>query len=120
MVASFEAVVMGVKSGLDAERLIDVINHSTGRCGATLDRFPASILPRSFDYGGRLGIMYKDVMLCLDEYRARGVPHHGSAAAAQIWFQGMAASWETDYYTRLIQIIENWAGVEVGSKPSHV
>jgi hypothetical protein len=48
------------------------------------------------------------------------VPHHGSAAAAQIWFQGMAASWENDYYTRLIQIIENWAGVEVGSKPSHV
>jgi len=113
MVASFEAVVMGVKAGLDADTLIDLINHSTGRCGATLDKFPAAILPRTFDYGGKLGTMYKDVMLCLEEYRARGVPHHGSAAAAQIWFQGMAAGWGDDDYTKLIRLVEDWAGVEV-------
>ncbi|MGB3405888.1 MAG: NAD(P)-dependent oxidoreductase [Jannaschia sp.] len=120
MVASFEAVVMGVKAGLDAATLIDLINHSTGRCGATLDKFPASILPRTFDYGGKLGTMYKDVMLCLEEYRARGVPHHGSAAAAQIWFQGMAAGWENEDYTTLIKLIEGWAGVEVRGPAAHV
>lgn len=120
MVASFEAVVMAVKAGLDADTLIDLINHSTGRCGATLDKFPASILPRTFDYGGKLGTMYKDVMLCLEEYRARGVPHHGSAAAAQIWFQGMAAGREDEDYTSLIRIIEEWAGVEVRGAAAHV
>lgn len=120
MVASFEAVVMGVKAGLDADALIDLINHSTGRCGATLDKFPASILPRTFDYGGKIGTMYKDVMLCLEEYRTHGVPHHGSAAAAQIWFQGMAAGWEDDDYTSLIRLVEGWAGVEVRGKAAHV
>lgn len=120
MVASFEAVVMGVKAGLDADTLIELINHSTGRCGATLDKFPAAILPRSFDYGGKLGTMYKDVMLCLEEYRARGVPHHGSAAAAQIWFQGMVAGWENDDYTSLIRLIEGWAGVEVRGRAADV
>lgn len=120
MVASFEAIVMGVKAGLDADTLVDLINHSTGRCGATLDKFPTSILPRTFDYGGKLGTMYKDVMLCMEEYRTHGVPHHGSSAAAQIWYQGMAAGWEDDDYTSLIRLIEGWAGVEVIGKTANV
>lgn len=113
MVASFEAVAMGVKAGIDADTLIDLINVSTGRNGATLDKFPQSILTRSFDYGGKLGTMYKDVMLCLAEYRGRDVPHHVSSVVAQIWFQGMAEGRADDDYTSLIKIIENWAGVEV-------
>lgn len=113
MVASFEAVAMGVKAGLDADMLIELINASTGRCGATLDKFPQSILPRTFDYGGKLATMYKDVMLCLEEYRRRGVPHHVSAEVAQIWFQGMAEGRGDDDYTSLIRVIEHWAGVEV-------
>jgi 3-hydroxyisobutyrate dehydrogenase-like beta-hydroxyacid dehydrogenase len=116
MVASFEAVVMGVKNGLDADTLIDLINVSTGRCGATLDKFPQSILPRTFDYGGKLGTMYKDVMLCLEEYRNSAVPHHVSASVAQIWFQGMAEGRGDDDYTSLIKIIEGWGGAEVVGK----
>ena len=116
MVASFEAVTMGVKAGLSADTLIDLINVSTGRCGATLDKFPQSILTRSFDYGGKLGTMYKDVILCLEEYRGRGVPHHVSSGVAQIWFQGMAQGRGDDDYTSLIKIIEDWAGVEVRGK----
>jgi 3-hydroxyisobutyrate dehydrogenase-like beta-hydroxyacid dehydrogenase len=116
MVASFEAVVMGVKNGLDADTLIDLINVSTGRCGATLDKFPQSILPRTFDYGGKLGTMYKDVMLCLEEYRGSAVPHHVSASVAQIWFQGMAEGRGDDDYTSLIKIIESWGGAEVVGK----
>jgi 3-hydroxyisobutyrate dehydrogenase-like beta-hydroxyacid dehydrogenase len=113
MVASFEAVVMGVKNGLDADTLIDLINVSTGRCGATLDKFPQSILPRTFDYGGKLGTMYKDVMLCLEEYRGSAVPHHVSASVAQIWLQGMAEGRGDDDYTSLIKVIESWGGAEV-------
>ena len=113
MAASFEAVTMGVKAGIDADTLIELINVSTGRSGATLDKFPRSILPRTFDYGGKLGTMYKDVMLCLQEYRDRAVPHHVSSSVAQIWFQGMADGRGDDDYTSLIRIIENWAGVEV-------
>ncbi|TWH00178.1 hypothetical protein L598_001100000940 [Mesorhizobium sp. J18] len=116
MVASFEAVTMGVKAGIDADTLVDLINVSTGRSGATLDKFPHAILPRTFDYGGKLGTMYKDVMLCLEEYRNRAVPHHVSSSVAQIWFQGMAEGRSDDDYTSLIKVIENWAGVEVRGK----
>ena len=116
MAVSFEAVTMGVKAGIDADTLVDLINVSTGRTGATLDKFPASILPRTFDYGGKLATMYKDVMLCLEEYRDRGVPHHVSSSAAQIWFQGMSEGRGDDDYTSLIKVVERWAGVEVVGK----
>jgi 3-hydroxyisobutyrate dehydrogenase-like beta-hydroxyacid dehydrogenase len=116
MAVSFEAVTMGVKAGIDADTLVGLINVSTGRTGATLDKFPQSILPRTFDYGGKLATMYKDVMLCLEEYRGRGVPHHVSSSAAQIWFQGMAEGRGDDDYTSLIKVVENWAGVEVVGK----
>jgi len=116
MAVSFEAVTMGVKAGIDADTLVGLINVSTGRTGATLDKFPQSILPRTFDYGGKLATMYKDVMLCLEEYRERGVPHHVSSSAAQIWFQGMAEGRGDDDYTSLIKVVEKWAGVEVVGK----
>jgi 3-hydroxyisobutyrate dehydrogenase-like beta-hydroxyacid dehydrogenase len=67
MAAACEAAAMAVKAGLDARTLIDVVNASTGRNSATEDKFPQSILPRSFDYGGKLATMYKDVRLCLEE-----------------------------------------------------
>jgi 3-hydroxyisobutyrate dehydrogenase-like beta-hydroxyacid dehydrogenase len=57
MAAAFEASAMAVKAGVDARVLIDTINSSTGRNSATMDKFPASVLTRSFDYGGKLGTM---------------------------------------------------------------
>ena len=56
-----EAITMGVKAGLDARTMIDVINVSTGRNSATVDKFPKAILPRTFDYGGPLTIGLKDL-----------------------------------------------------------
>ena len=64
IVLSSEAVAMGVKAGLDAKVLIDIINAGSGRNSATQDKFPRSILPRTFDFGFATGLSYKDVRLC--------------------------------------------------------
>jgi 3-hydroxyisobutyrate dehydrogenase-like beta-hydroxyacid dehydrogenase len=40
MAAAFEASAMAVKAGVDARVLIDIINASTGRNSATMDKFP--------------------------------------------------------------------------------
>ena len=63
MVATSEAVVMGVKSGLDPSVMIDVINAGSGMNTASRDKFPRAILPRSFDFGFATGLMVKDVRL---------------------------------------------------------
>jgi 3-hydroxyisobutyrate dehydrogenase-like beta-hydroxyacid dehydrogenase len=51
LAASSEAFVLGVKAGLDPEIMLKVINKSSGRNSATLDKFPRSILPRTFNWG---------------------------------------------------------------------
>ena len=116
MAAASEAAVLAVKAGVDPNTLIDAINASTGRNTATSDKFPQSILTRSFDYGGKFSIMYKDVRLCLDEARALGVPMWVGSAVGQLWFQGMAEGRADDDYTTLIKIIEGWSGVTVDGR----
>src|SRR5579859_629781 len=51
MVATSEAVVMGVKAGLDPKVMIDVINAGSGLNTASRDKFPRSVLPRTFLFG---------------------------------------------------------------------
>jgi 3-hydroxyisobutyrate dehydrogenase-like beta-hydroxyacid dehydrogenase len=118
MASAFEAVAMAVKAGVDARTLIDTINASTGRNTATTDKFPTSVLPRTFDYGGKLATMYKDIELCLAEAKQLKVPMWVGSAVVQLWFQAMTEGRGEDDYTTLIQMIEKWAGVTVGGNES--
>ena len=114
MLAAFEASAMAVKAGVDARTLIETVNASTGRNSATMDKFPASVLTRSFDYGGKVSTMYKDVHLCLEEAKALKVPMWLGANVVEMWHMGMAEGRGDDDFTSLIKMIEKWAGVVVG------
>eukprot|EP01037_Dinobryon_pediforme_P010643 gene10643-10714_t len=81
---SSEAIVMGVKAGLDPKVMLDVINASSGRNSATEDKFPKSVLPRTFDFGFATGLSFKDVRLCVDEAEAMGVPMVVGSAVRQL------------------------------------
>jgi 3-hydroxyisobutyrate dehydrogenase-like beta-hydroxyacid dehydrogenase len=118
MAAAFEASAMAVKAGVDARTLIDTVNASTGRNSATIDKFPAAVLTRSFDYGGKLSTMYKDVLLCLEEARELDVPMWVGSNVVQLWFHAMTQGRGKDDYTSLIKMIEDWAGVVVGGNDS--
>ena len=118
MAAAFEASAMAVKAGVDARTLIETVNASTGRNSATMDKFPAAVLTRSFDYGGKLSTMYKDVLLCLEEARDLNVPMWVGSNVVQLWFHAMTQGRGNDDYTSLIKMIEDWAGVVVGGNDS--
>jgi len=114
MVATSEAVVMGVKSGLDPAVMIDVINAGSGMNTASRDKFPRAVLPRSFDFGFATGLMVKDVRLCLEEMRSLGLSMEVAQAVGRLWevvIRDMGA--ESDF-TCAIQPIEQAAGVVVG------
>jgi 3-hydroxyisobutyrate dehydrogenase-like beta-hydroxyacid dehydrogenase len=119
MVATSEAVVMGVKAGLDPRIMLDVINSGTGRNTATEDKFPKRVLPRTFDLGFTAGLMMKDVGLALSEAKALGVPMDiGEAVARALQLTCKEIGPEKDV-TTVVQPIERRAGVEVralGSK----
>jgi len=113
LVLSSEAVVMGVKAGLDAKTLIDIINAGSGRNSATQDKFPRAILPRTFDFGFATGLSYKDVRLCLDEAEALGVPMVAGAAVRQVLAITNAKFGADSDFTSIAKVVEEWAGVEI-------
>jgi 3-hydroxyisobutyrate dehydrogenase-like beta-hydroxyacid dehydrogenase len=113
LVVSSEAVAMGVKAGLDAKVLIDIINAGSGRNSATQDKFPRSILPRTFDFGFATGLSYKDVRLCVDEAEALGVPMVAGAAVRQMLAITQARFGADSDFTMIAKVVEEWAGVEI-------
>ncbi len=118
LAATAEALVLGVKAGIDADVLLDVINHGTGRNTATEDKFPRSVLPRKFAFFGRTEIMYKDIYLCLQEAEEREVPMWVGNAVKQLWGFAMSQGAAKEDMTTLVKYVEQWAGVEVRGKGS--
>jgi len=113
LVITSEAVAMGVKSGLDARILIDIINASSGRNSASQDKFPRAVLPGTFDFGFTTGLSYKDVRLCVDEAEAMGVPMVCGAAVRQMLAITNARFGASSDFTSIARVLEEWAGVEM-------
>ncbi len=108
-----EAMVMGVKAGLNPKVMLEVLNTSTGRNSATQDKFPRAILPGTFDFGFATGLAYKDVKLCIDEAEAMGVPMVCGAAVRQMLAVTNAMFGADSDFTSICKVVESWAGVEV-------
>jgi len=114
LAVSSEAIVMGVKAGLDPSLMCEVINASSGRNSATQDKFPRAVIPRSFDFGFATGLSHKDVRLCVDEAEAMGVPMVVGSAVRQMLAVTSASFGAESDFTNIVRVIEGWAGVEVG------
>ena len=113
MAATSEAIVFGVKSGLDPAIMCDVINAGSGRNSASQDKFPKAIIPRKFDFGFATGLMYKDVKLCLEEAEAAGAQMWVASAVRQLWQLTNQELGPQSDFTEVVKVLERWAGVEV-------
>jgi 3-hydroxyisobutyrate dehydrogenase-like beta-hydroxyacid dehydrogenase len=116
MVATSEAMAMGVKAGLDAKVLIEIINASSGRNSATQDKFPRSILTGAFDFGFATGLSYKDVRLCVEEAEAMGVPMVVGGAVREMLAVTKARFGADSDFTVIAKVLEEWAGVEIRAR----
>jgi 3-hydroxyisobutyrate dehydrogenase-like beta-hydroxyacid dehydrogenase len=113
MAATSEAVVMGVKAGLDPGVMIDVINAGSGHNTASRDKFPRAILPRTFDYGFTNGLMYKDLRLCLEEAQELGVAMQVGAMVRDLFRTATSEQGADADFTTVVKTVERAAGVEV-------
>jgi 3-hydroxyisobutyrate dehydrogenase-like beta-hydroxyacid dehydrogenase len=113
LVITSEAVAMGVKGGVDARVLIDIINASSGRNSASEDKFPRAVLPGTFDFGFTTGLSYKDVRLCVDEAEAMGVPMVCGSAVRQMLAITNAKYGASSDFTSIAKVLEEWAGVQM-------
>jgi len=67
--ASFEAVAVGLKAGIDIETLVGIINQGSGANFHTQRIFPTYIIPGRFEGTGAVEIGVKDLKCFLEEAR---------------------------------------------------
>lgn len=113
LMATSEAFVMGAKGGLSPAVMLEAINAGSGRNFATQQTFPQFIIPGTFDMGGPLHILVKDVDLAIEQGDALGVPmwvcHAARLALKHAMFEGRG----NEDLTRMVQTIERGAGFEI-------
>lgn len=110
---SSEALVLGVKCGLDPDRMIEVLNAGSGRNSATERKIPDNVLPRTFDFGFAIGLSAKDARLCIEEAERRGVDMKVGKAVQDVLNATRDTLGADADLTTVIKLVEAQAGVEV-------
>jgi 3-hydroxyisobutyrate dehydrogenase-like beta-hydroxyacid dehydrogenase len=118
MAITSEAVAMGVKAGLDPSLIVDVFNAGTARNSATQDKMKQHVISRSFSYGFGIGLLNKDIRLCMAEADALGVPMIVGSAVRQLLSIATATEGPDADMTAIARTVEAWAGVEIGQARS--
>jgi 3-hydroxyisobutyrate dehydrogenase-like beta-hydroxyacid dehydrogenase len=114
-VAVAEALVMGVKAGLDPHTIYDVVRVSTGNSWAFESGVP-KILARDFTPGGTIDITYKDQELETAFAKQLGVPLLLANVTQQVYQMARAAGLNKQDGLSVIKVLERLAGVHVGEK----
>ncbi|WP_438311997.1 NAD(P)-dependent oxidoreductase [Sporosarcina sp. FA9] len=112
-VASCEAMALGVKSGIKAEKLLSVISASAGRNFAIDVKFPGNVMSRNFKPGFSTDLLNKDMDIALSLAKEQNVPVVLSQAASQFITMGIQKGYGKLDHTALIQFFEEFIGMEV-------
>lgn len=116
-VAIAEALILGVKAGLDPQTIYDVVRVSTGTSHAFETGVP-KILRRDFSPGGTVDITFKDQELQTAFAKQLGVPLFLANVTQQLYQTARAAGLNKEDGLAVIKILEQLAGVTVGGAKS--
>jgi len=111
-VAVAEALVLGVKAGLDPRTIYDVVRVSTGSSYAFDARVPR-ILARDFSPTGTVDISFKDQELETGFAKQLGVPVFLANVSQQVYQMARAAGLGKEDGTAIVKVLERLAGVQV-------
>jgi 3-hydroxyisobutyrate dehydrogenase len=112
-VAVAEAIVMGVKAGLDPQTIYDVVRVSTGASYAFENRVPR-MLARDFAPGGTIDISFTDQELETAFAKRLGVPVLLANVTQQVYQMARAAGFNKEDGSAALKIFERLAGITAG------
>lgn len=110
LAATAEAMVVGVKAGLDPEQLLDVINESTGQNWATHNRFPRIIAGDYIEGGLSNRLMAKDLDLYLALADGSGAPAILGSSCRSVFGLAIASGYEHQVSNTVVDAIGDVAG----------
>jgi 3-hydroxyisobutyrate dehydrogenase-like beta-hydroxyacid dehydrogenase len=110
LAATAEAMVVGVKAGLDPERLLEVINASTGANWATEHRFPRIVRGDYIEGGLSNALMVKDLDLYLGLAGEHRVPALLGSACRSVFTIAMARGYADRVSNTVVDVLGDLAG----------
>jgi 3-hydroxyisobutyrate dehydrogenase len=109
-----EALLIGQRFGLDAGKMVDVLNASSGMTNSSQKKFKQYVLSRRFDDGFGLDLMVKDLGIALEVGRDTATPTPFSALCRELWASALTTLGPGNNHTALAQFSEKLAGEILG------
>jgi 3-hydroxyisobutyrate dehydrogenase len=111
--AAMEVMVAGSKAGLDPQKMLDVINASSGRCFGTEVKIPECVLPGTFPMRFSTDLLHKDVALGVAEAEAMGARMWVVKCARDLLAYSKEQGDGAKDYAHIVTYFEDWAGGDV-------
>lgn len=109
LVATSEALLFGIKAGLEPRQMLEMLNASTARSFSSEHILAGTVLSRQFDFGFRLDLMRKDVRLFLAEAENMGAPVFTCAVVKQFFDQAIGEGDPARDMTHVVKVLEKMA-----------
>jgi 3-hydroxyisobutyrate dehydrogenase len=107
-----EAMVLGVKAGMDPQRLFDILSTSGGRSHHFLKRFP-NVLAGDFTPYFGIALSRKDIALALGMAAKLEVPMFVASTVRQVYEAAHAEGFGQLDMAGVTKLYEHWTGVTV-------
>lgn len=108
-----EAMVMGIKAGLDPELLLSIINSSSGMSYSSKMKIENFVFPRKFNKGFKVRLQLKDMKLASDLAKDVGAPAVLGNVAKEYYMAAYAAGMADEDASAIVKLLENVCHVEV-------
>lgn len=112
LAAAAEALAIGIRAGLDPNRLVDCVNGGTGASHAMREKVGGHFLTGRFGSRFTVGQYLKDLGIAHGLAADHGVPVPVNAAAHALWASHAARGAAGDDHTRIVALLLADAGIE--------
>ena len=108
-IALSEALILGVKAGVDAAEMLNIIQNSTGR-SYVADRYGPPILNGDYDPSFALGLALKDMKLAMELADTLGIALPMSALVTETYQQACEAYGADANHLIAVKLLEDASG----------
>ena len=105
LTATAEAIVVGMRAGIDPKRAVEIIAVSSGRSDATLRKFPEFVLPGGFNSGFAMALMDKDLRGFQKLAEEVGYEPRVTGAAIRWFREAMAGTLASGDHIEVVKLI---------------
>jgi len=113
MIATAEAMTLGVKAGVNLKVLYDAINASSGQNWAMQNYCAAKAFKGDFEPGFMAALMYKDLGLAMNLAKEEGIPLLIGGLGHQIYSNVVASGLGVKDSSIPVKILENLGNVKL-------